>query len=57
MPTKGCLGLFKFCLDLDLIVSVKSECVETRPFLIFANNARSKQNKENSTHAFVGIGK
>ena len=26
-------------------------------FLIFTNNARSKQNKKNPTHAFVDIGK
>ena len=26
-------------------------------FLIFANNSRSKQNKENLTHTFLGIGK
>ena len=37
--------------------SVKSECVETRSFLIFANNSRSKQNKKNPTHPFVDITK
>ena len=33
------------------------ECVETRHFLILANNSISKQNKKNSTLSFVDIGK
>ena len=37
--------------------SVKNECVETRSFFIFSNNPRSKQNKKNSEHPFVDIGK
>ena len=36
--------------------TVKSECVETRSILIFANNSRSKQ-KKHPTYAFVDIGK
>ena len=31
--------------------------VETRSFFIFANNSRSKQNKINPEHRFIGIGK
>ena len=37
--------------------SVKNDCVETRSFLIFENNSRSKQNKKNPTHFFVDSGK
>ena len=33
------------------------ECVETRYFLILANNSSSKQNLKNPTHPFVDIGK
>ena len=35
--------------------NVKNECVETRSFLIFANDSRSKQNKKNTEHSFVDI--
>ena len=37
--------------------NVKKECIETRFFSIFANNSRSKQNKKNTEHPFVDIGK
>ena len=37
--------------------NVKNECLETRSFLIFANNSRSKQNEKNPEHPFVDIGK
>ena len=37
--------------------SVKNECVETKSFLVFANNSRSKQNKKNSLHPFSDNGK
>ena len=30
---------------------MKNECVETRSFLIFGNNSRSKQNKKNTEHS------
>ena len=33
------------------------ECVETRSFLILANNSSSKQNKKNPEHPFVDTGK
>ena len=51
-------GIF-FILIRSSIVNknVKNECVETRSFLIFANNSRSKQNKKNPAHPFVDIGK
>ena len=29
-------------------------CVETRSFLFFANNSRSKQNKKNPEYAHIG---
>ena len=54
MSTKGCSGYFLFCLDLELLKkNVKNECVETRSFLTFANNSRSKPNKKNPKHLFV----
>ena len=34
-----------------------SECVETKSFLILANNSRSKKKKKNPEHPFVDIGK
>ena len=36
--------------------SVKTECVETRSFLILANNSRSKQNKEKAHTPFCRNG-
>ena len=58
MSTKVCAGFFFILLRFWVInISLKSECVETRPFLIFANNSWSKQNKKNPTHPFVDIGK
>ena len=60
MSKKGCSGffliLFRFCLDFRN-KNVKNECVETRSFLIFENNSRSKQDKKNPTHFFVDIDK
>ena len=49
-------GIF-FILFTSWVInkSVKRECVETRSFLVFANNSRSKKNKKNPTHSFVGI--
>ena len=57
MSAKGCAGFLLFCLDLELLISVKNECVETMSFLIFTNNWRSKQKKKNPRHAFADIGK
>ena len=55
---KRVCGIF-FILFRSVVInkSVKNECAETRSFLIFANNSRSKQNKKNPTYAFVDIGK
>ena len=39
MSTKGCAGLIKV-----INKRVKNERVETRSFLSFANNSRSKEN-------------
>ena len=44
-------------MSLFINKNIKNECVETRSFLIFANNSRSKQNKKNTEHSFVDIGK
>ena len=58
MSTKECSGFFFILLRSWVISnSVKIEFVETRSFLIFANNSRSKQNKKNPAHAFVDTGK
>ena len=52
MPIKRCSGFILFCLDLELFAKIKKDLVSTT---IFINNSRSKQNKKNSEHAFVGI--
>ena len=59
MSTKGSLGFFLFCLDLKLVINLCCfcDCVETRSFLILANNSSSKQNKKNPEFAFVDVGK
>ena len=44
-------------MSLFINKNIKNKCVETRSFLIFGNNARSKQNKKNTEHSFVDIGK
>ena len=44
MPTKVCVGFFFLFRSWVINKSVKNKCVETRSFLIFANNRRSKQN-------------
>ena len=58
---KRVLGIFLFCLSWVINKDIKilrfCECVETSPFLIFANNSWSKQNKKNLEHPFVDIGK
>ena len=46
MPTKGCWGFFLFSLDLELLRKMVSVNVETRYFLIFANNSKSKENNK-----------
>ena len=58
MSTKGCVGFFLFCLELELFAKIKKKpgfytLTETR----FINISRFKQNKKNPTHRFVDIGK
>ena len=55
MSTKGCF-LISF-RSWVINKSVKNECVETRSFLICANNSRSKQSKKNPAQPFADIGK
>ena len=43
---KSMFGIFLFCLDLVSCDVSFCESLETRSFLIFANNSRSKQNKK-----------
>ena len=58
MSTKACAGFFLILFRSWVTdKSVKHEFAETRSFLIFANNSRSKQNKKSPTHPFVDIGK
>ena len=58
MSTKGRVGFFLIlCRSWVINKNVKIECVETRSFLIFANNSRSKQNRKNTAHLFVDIDK
>ena len=53
---KRVFGIFLiFFRSWVIIKNVKNKCVETRSFLFFTNNSRSKQNKNNSEHAFVDI--
>ena len=56
MSTKGFAGFFKFCLDRKLLINIKKQVCRKQVFSIFANNRRSKQNKNNPAHPFVGIG-
>ena len=47
MSAKGCSGLFFILFRYWAInKNIKNECIETRSFLIFAINSRSKQNKK-----------
>ena len=56
MSTKGCAGFFILFRSWVIYRNVKNKGVETRFFSIFANNSRSKQNK-NPAHPFHDIGK
>ena len=53
MSTKACSGFF-FILFRSWVINknVNNECVETRSFLIFASNSRSKQNFKKSRTRF-----
>ena len=58
MPTKGPMGFFLFCLDLELFAKIKKYLVfytvtETR----FINNSWSKLNFKNPTNPFIDIRK
>ena len=58
MSTKGFSGFFILFRSRVINKNAKkSKCVETRSFLFFANNSRSKQNKKSPAHSFEGIGK
>ena len=55
--SEACVGFFKILFRSWVIAKPGfHECVETRYFLILANNSGSKLNKKNPTHAFVDIG-
>ena len=57
MSTKGCVGLFLFCLELELFAKIKKKIHSfyTLTDTSFINNSISKQNKKNPTHPFVDI--
>ena len=56
MSTKGCSGFFFILFRSGVInKNVKSECIETRSFLIFAKNSRSKQNKKITLSDFENL--
>ena len=59
MSTKGCVGFFKFSLDLELFAKINKDPVFTHSFFyIFINKSRSKQNnnkKKNPKHPFLDI--
>ena len=57
MSTKGCVGLFLFCLVLDLFAKIKKYLGSThshKPVLLIT---RYKQNRINPMHRFVDIRK
>ena len=47
MSKKGVQDFFILFRSWVINENVKNECVETRSFLIFANNSRAKQNNNN----------
>ena len=52
MSTKGSLGLFLFCLDIDLLGKIKWTWFPHTRFHIFVENSRSKQyNKKKPNQA------
>ena len=56
MYTKGCEGLFKFYLDLELFAKIKKDLVSTRSFLtrLLITQDLNKM-KKNPTYPFVDI--
>ena len=57
MSTKKVLVFFYFLGSWIINTNVKNECVETRSFLIHENSSKSKQDRNNSEHRFIDIGK
>ena len=58
MSTKGCAGVFLFCLDLELFVKIKKDLVSTLSFFILSLIAQDLNKiKKNPTHPFVDITK
>ena len=45
MSTKGFVGFFLFCLELELFTKIKKDLVSTQTSR-FINNSRFKQNKK-----------
>ena len=56
MYTKGCEGLFKFYLDLELFAKIKNDLVSTHSFLtrLLITQDLNKM-KKNPTYPFVDI--
>ena len=54
MTTKGFVGGFSFCLDLELFAKIKKDLVSTYLFFTFLLlTQKSKQNKKNLANPFV----
>ena len=57
MSTKGCVGFFLFCLELELFAKIKKDLVSThsqKPGLSITQDLNKM--KENPEHPFVDIG-
>ena len=58
MPTKRCVGFFKFCLDLELFAKIKKDLVFTHSFFILLLITQDLHKIEkNPVHRFVDITK
>ena len=56
MFTKGCVGFFLFCLDLELFAKIKIDLVSTHSFFKFLLITQDlKKIKKNPKHPFVDI--
>ena len=58
MSTKGCVGFFLFCLDLELLIKVQKTSVYKPGLLKFLQITQDlNEIKKNPTQSFVDIGK
>ena len=57
MSTKGCVGFFLFCLDLDLLIKVYKTSVQKPGLFKFLQITQDINEIKNPTNRFVDIGK